>query len=62
MALKQKMHLKLKKGGLHRATGTPAGEKVPESKVQKGLHSSNEHMREMAQFAENASHWNKGKK
>ena len=56
------MHLKLKEGAYHKATGTPAGEPIPKSTIKKDIHSTNEHKRKMAQFAENASHWHHGKK
>jgi hypothetical protein len=39
-------------GGLHKATGTPEGEKIPASKISKAKNSSNPHVRKMAQFAE----------
>ena len=41
------------KGGLHRATGTPEGEKIPADKMQKALHSSNLHTKRMALAAHN---------
>jgi hypothetical protein len=42
------------KGGLHRATHTPQGQKIPQQKIYRAAHSSNPHMRHMAQAAENA--------
>jgi hypothetical protein len=58
-----KLHLKLDKGGLHRATHTPSGEKISAYKMAGALHSKNPHMRKMAQFAKNARKWNhKGRK
>lgn len=41
----------LRKGGLHRALGVPEGEKIPEAKLEAAKHSSNEHVRHMANFA-----------
>lgn len=41
------------KGGLHRATNTPRGEKIPESKIQTALHSKNLHVKRMALAAHN---------
>jgi hypothetical protein len=38
-------------GGLHKATGTPMGEKIPESKIEAASHSKNEHVRRMAASA-----------
>jgi hypothetical protein len=43
------------KGGLHRATNTPAGEKIPEKKVYRAANSKDAHVRHMAQAAENAA-------
>ena len=34
---KGKKPVKFKKGGLHRTTGTPAGEKIPASKMKRAL-------------------------
>jgi len=51
------MELHLKKGALHRDTGTPMGQKIPEAKIQAKLNSSNPLERKRAQFAENAKHW-----
>lgn len=39
-------------GGLHAATHTPAGEKIPESKIKAAEHSKNAHVRHMAASAE----------
>ena len=41
----------LKKGALHRALHVPEGEKIPASKLLTALHSSNAHMRRMANMA-----------
>lgn len=41
----------LRKGGLHRALGVPEGEKIPATKLEAAKHSTNEHVRHMANFA-----------
>ena len=43
------------KGGLHRATHTPAGEKIPASKIYRAANSKDPHVRHMAQAAKNAA-------
>lgn len=43
------------KGGLHRATHTPAGKTIPAYRVKKAETSPDPHVRHMAQAAENAS-------
>lgn len=50
------------KGLLHKDTGTPKGQKIPESKITKAEHSSSAAVRKRAVFAENAKHWHHGKK
>jgi hypothetical protein len=40
---------------LHAATHTPAGERIPATKVKGALHSSNTHTQRMAQAAANAN-------
>lgn len=45
------------KGRLHSALGVPQGEKIPASKLAKAAHSSNPHMRQMANFAKVAKKW-----
>lgn len=40
-------------GSFHTATGTPQGQKIPEAKIQKALHSDSPKLRKKAQFAEN---------
>lgn len=42
------------KGGLHRATNTPQGQKIPEKKLYGALHSKNSHVEHMAEAAANA--------
>lgn len=42
------------KGGLHRATHTPEGEKIPNAKMQKALNSTDLHTKRMALAAHNA--------
>lgn len=41
------------KGRLHTALGVPQGQKIPPHALTKALHSSNPHVRQMAQFAAN---------
>lgn len=40
------------KGFLHTATHTPQNEKIPEKKIMKAEHSSNEHIRKAAHLAD----------
>lgn len=57
------MAIKIKKsheGRLHKALGVKSGQKIPESKIEKALHSKNPRIRKEARFAENARHWKKG--
>ncbi len=49
-------------GALHKATGTPKGEKIPEKKVVKAAHSKKPRVREEARFAEELKGFRKGKK
>lgn len=46
-------------GYLHRATHTPMGEKIPQKKIDKAEHSSNEHLRKAAHLAETLSTFHK---
>jgi hypothetical protein len=56
---KRKIHIKEShKGLLHKDTGTPAGEKIPESKIKAAKNSGSAAERKRAVFAENAKHWN----
>lgn len=50
VSLYRAMH-HLHKGGLHRALGVGEGEKIPAAKIEAAKHSSNEHVRHMANFA-----------
>jgi hypothetical protein len=50
------------KGALHRALGVPAGEKIPEAKLEKAAHSSNPTMRKRAALAETLKGMHGGKK
>lgn len=43
-------------GALHKTLGVPEGEKIPEKKMQKALHSSNPTTKKRAQLAETLSH------
>lgn len=49
----QKTGVDQNKGGLHRATHTPMGEKIPAAKIEAAAHSQDPHVRHMAQFAKN---------
>ena len=51
------MHLKLKKGALHKELGVAQGSKIPHSKLVKAAHSPNTLERKRAQFALNAAKW-----
>lgn len=58
------MAIEIKKsheGLLHLDTHTPKGEKIPESKIEKALHSPDPAVRKRANFAENAKHFHHGK-
>jgi hypothetical protein len=58
------MAIEIKKsheGLFHRDTNTPAGQKIPEAKIQEKLHSPDPKERARAQFAENAKHFHHGK-
>lgn len=46
------------KGLLHKDTGTPEGERIPEKKLAKAEDSSDPAERKRAVFAANAKHWN----
>jgi hypothetical protein len=52
----QKSH----EGLLHRKLGVPAGEPIPESKLERAKHSESPALRKEANFAENAKHWRHG--
>lgn len=47
------------KGRLHHALGIPEDEKIPADRLQEAAHSRNPKMREMANYAERASHFKK---
>lgn len=51
------MHLKLKKGALHRALGVPESKRIPADMLASAKHSHNAHMRKMATLAANMRHW-----
>lgn len=48
----------LRKGGLHRALGVSEDKKIPADKLQAAKHSSNEHVRHMANFAHTMAGFN----
>ena len=58
MAAKKKsnpIHIKASnKGKLHKTLGVPMGQRIPESKLEQALHSSNPTTRKRAQFAVNS--------
>lgn len=45
------------KGLFHKDTGTPAGKKIPASKIEAKLHSPDPAVRKRANFARNAKKW-----
>lgn len=45
------------KGDLHSALHVPQDEKIPANKINKALHSTDTHLKRMANFARNAAHW-----
>lgn len=49
------------KGDLHKALGIPQDKKIPEKRIVEATHSSNAHVREMANFAKNARGFKHGK-
>ena len=57
---REKMHLHLKKGALHKALGVSSDKHIPAKKLSKALHSSSPLMRKRANFARNAAKWHKG--
>jgi len=57
MAYAHKMHLKLKKGALHKALGVSAGHGISLAKLRKAKASKNPLMRKRATFAMNARKW-----
>lgn len=44
-------------GDYHAHTGIPEGQKIPQSVIDRDLKSKDTHVREMANFANNARHW-----
>ena len=51
------MHLKLKKGALHKDLGVPEGKKLTSEELNKGLHSKNPLTRKRARFAKTMRKW-----
>ena len=47
----------IKKGAFHKWLGKSENEPITQADIAKGKASSDEHVRKMAQFAENAKHW-----
>lgn len=54
--LKQPLIKKSHQGLLHEDTNTPAGQKIPERKIEVARHSSDPAVRKRAVFAENFGH------
>lgn len=53
------IHIKKEnEGKFHRATNTPAGQKIPEAKIEAKLHSPDPKVRQEANFARNERKWN----
>lgn len=53
----QGMHMK--KGALHRELHVPEGQKIPEKKIEKAEHSSNQTLARRARLAETLKHLRK---
>lgn len=51
------MHLKLKKGALHRSLGVSQGKKIPHQELVDAAHSPNKLLAKRARFALNAAKW-----
>jgi hypothetical protein len=47
----------LRKGGLHKALGVPAGDTIPADKLASARKSSNKHIAKMANFAHTMSNF-----
>jgi hypothetical protein len=56
------MDLDIKKGAFHRWLGKKEGEPITMADIQRGLKSSDPHVRRMAQFAKNSKKWKHKKK
>jgi len=46
-------------GGLHKALGIPEDETIPQERLEKAMHSSNDHVRHMALLAHTMEGWHK---
>ena len=46
-------------GGLHKSLHVPMGQKIPSAKIRSATHSSNPHIRAMANLAETLKHLRK---
>ena len=57
-----KMHLKLKKGALHKELGVKQGKKLTAKQLNKAAHSKSPLERKRANFAKNAKKWDHKKK
>lgn len=59
MLKRRAIHIKAShKGLLHKDTGTPAGQPIPEDKLEQAAASKNPKIRRRAVFAENAKKFN----
>jgi hypothetical protein len=58
---KKKIH-DIKKGAFHEWLGKDPGEPITDKDIEKGLKSSDPHVKKMAQFAKNAKKFQHGKK
>lgn len=56
VSLRRALH-HLRKGGLHRALGIPEDQPIPQARLEAAKHSSNEHVRHMANFAATMESW-----
>jgi hypothetical protein len=60
VSLYRAMH-HLNKGGLHRALNVPESEKIPAEKLESARHSTNSHIKHMANFAHVMGEFHHGK-
>ena len=58
---KEGLDLDVKKNAFHKWLKKEPGEKITSADIEKGLKSTDPHVRRMAQFAKNAKKWQKGK-
>lgn len=53
------LHLKIKKGALHKQLGVPSDKKIPASKLAKAAKSKSPLLKKRAVLAENMKKWGK---